>query len=163
MPVLVPLEKKHRFLEELTRTGNITIACEVAGVNRATAYHWRSNDQMKAAWDLALQIRTDVIREDLVEKAMAATGHIVDEYLRDEDGQLVLDDDFAPVVRKRLIDYDARILSKLLDKVLASADGKAQTNVQINNSVNALPSKPRLVAPSVIEDVEYTVEVTENV
>lgn len=159
----VPLEKKHRFLEELTRTGNITSACERARVNRSTAYHWRSDHEMQAAWDLALQVRKDVIREELVEKALVATGHIVDEYLRSEDGEMILDDNFEPIVRRRLIDYDARIFTKLLDKVLPSADGKTQANVQINNTVNALSSKPKLVNPTVIEDVEYVTETAENV
>ena len=163
MPTIIPLEKKHRFLEELTRTGNITLACECAGVNRASAYHWRTDDKMKAAWDLALQVRTDVIREELVEKALVATGHIVDEYLRDEDGELVLDENFEPIVRRRLIDYDARIFTKLLDKVLPSADGTSQTNVQINTTVNAMARKPRLVNATVIEDAEYVAETTENV
>ena len=66
----------------------------------------------------------------------------------DEDGQPILDDDFEPVLVLDVSHVDARILSKLIDKRVPNVDGPAQTNLQVNTTVNnSLPTKPRLVQP----------------
>ena len=63
-------------------------------------------------------------------------------------GEPELDDDFEQVYRFETASVDPRVLNKLLSLRMTSADGTAQTNVQVNTTVNELPRKPRLVGGS---------------
>ena len=153
----VPLETKREFLAVLSETGNVLETCRRTGVNRATAYHWRGDPEFGRMWEDALLIRREAIRDELVTKAMAATGHVVEGPLVGADGEPVLDDDFEPVVVRRLVGYDGQVLRALLSKFLRSEDGAPVTAIQFNNRIeNRLPEKPRLVVPPSIDEAVPT-------
>ena len=85
--------------------------------------------------------------------------------LLDENGQPVLDDDFEKVLEYDVSHVDARVLVKLLDKALPSADGSAKTSITVQNEthVHAAPKPmPQLVRPSMAVDVVDAEFVTEN-
>ena len=148
MPEPVPLETKREFLAILAETGNVLETCRRTGVNRATAYHWRGDREFGRMWEEALLIQREAIRDELVAKAMAATGRVVEEPLLGDDGGPLLDDDFEPVVVRRLVGHDPHVLRTLLNKFVRSEDGAPVTAVQVSTHVHApLPSAPRLVQP----------------
>lgn len=158
-------ETKREFLIELAHTGNVKLASMRAGVSRSVAYHWRLTDpEIASAWDLALRVSMDGLREEVVDTARTmGLGRWVE--LLDEDGQPVLDDDFEKVMHYDVSHVDARVLVKLLDKALPSADGSAKTSITVQNEthVHAAPKPmPQLVRPSVAIDVVDAELVTEN-
>ncbi len=155
MGTLVSHNTKREFLAVLSETGNVLETCRRTGVNRATAYHWRGDADFDQMWEEALQIRRDTIRDEVVSKALAATGHIVQEVMLDEQGQPVLDENFEHVVKSKLVDYDSQVLRTMLNKFVASADGAPVTAVQVNNHVNTqLAATPRLVRPEGMEVID---------
>ncbi|MEM1380754.1 MAG: hypothetical protein AAGH41_09025 [Pseudomonadota bacterium] len=131
-------DRKEAFLSDLALHGSVARACRATGVARSVAYHWRASDPAVAeAWDNAMVIRLDEIRDEVVEKALVATGRIVEENVFDDQGNPVWDaeaDDFATV--RRLVDYDPQILKSLVNKTLVSADGRNAPSVQANVQVN---------------------------
>ena len=143
---MLPIEIKERFLEEVAAEGNVSRACARLGLVRRTVYQWRENRQFAIEWDAALEQHRHSLSEELVTKAMAATGYIIEETKTDADGAPVLDDDFEPVRMQRLVGYDPQIFRTLLNKFVAGADPGDVTAVQVNVN-NSLPPSPRLVLP----------------
>jgi hypothetical protein len=161
----ITIETKREFLTELAQTGNVRLASMRAGVSRSAAYHWRLTDpDVATAWDLALRVSMDGLREEVVETARTmGLGRWVE--LLDENGQPVLDDEFEKVLEYDVSHVDARVLVKLLDKALPSADGSAKTSITVQNEthVHAAPKPmPKLVRPSMAVDVVDAEFVTEN-
>jgi hypothetical protein len=161
----ITIETKREFLTELAQTGNVRLASMRAGVSRSAAYHWRLTDpDVATAWDLALRVSMDSMREEIVETARTmGLGRWVE--LLDENGQPVLDDNFEKVLEYDVSHVDARVLVKLLDKALPSADGSAKTSITVQNEthVHAAPKPmPQLVRPSTATDVVDAEFVTEN-
>ncbi len=161
----ISIETKREFLTELAQTGNVKLASMRAGVSRSVVYHWRLTDpEIASAWDLALRVSMDGLREEVVETARTmGLGRWVE--LLDENGQPVLDDDFEKVVQYDVSHVDARVLIKLMDKALPSVDGSAKTSITVQNEthVHATPKPmPQLVRPSTAADVVDAELVTEN-
>lgn len=162
------VETKREFLAALAQTGNVKLSSKRAGVSRSAAYHWRLTDpEVASAWDLALHASLDGLREEVVETARTMSiGRWVE--VLDENGQSVLDSDFEKVMHYDVSHVDARVLIKLLDKALPSADGAAKTSITVQNDthVHAAPKPmPQLIRPSATVDVvdaEYVVENTEE-
>jgi len=81
--------------------------------------------------------RRDEILAQTIRKALVASGQVAEVALRDPDtDQILLDEDFNPIKAPRLINGNAAILTKLLERLLASADkpnAPVQVNVQQNN------------------------------
>jgi len=109
----------------------------------------------------------DGLREEVVETARTmGLGRWVE--LLDEDGQPVLNDDFEKVLQYDVSHVDARVLIKLLDKALPSADGAAKTSITVQNDthVHATPKPmPKLVRPSMtfdVVDAELVPEIDED-
>lgn len=153
-------EFKRAFLERLVEVGNVTVACAQLGLPRPNVYYWKHrDDDFRRGWDIAMAIFQDQLTNDVMDTAREL-GLGRWKQATDEDGQPVLNDDFEPVLMLDVSHVDARILSKLIDKRVPSVDGPAQTNLQVNTTVNnALPSKPRLVQPQRIKPSSV---VTEN-
>ena len=161
----ISIETKREFLIELAHTGNVKLASMRAGVSRSVAYHWRLTDpEIASAWDLALRVSMDGLREEVVDTARTmGLGRWVE--LLDEDGQPVLDDDFEKVLQYDVSHVDARVLIKLMDKALPSVDGSANTSITVQNEthVHATPKPmPQLVRPSTAVDVVDAELVPEN-
>ena len=80
-------QKKGRFLAELRKTGNITHAVTVIGIDRRHIYRIREGDaEFAAAWDDAIQAYADKLEA-------AADQRAVDGYVK----QVVLLDDGDPI------------------------------------------------------------------
>jgi hypothetical protein len=160
----ISIETKREFLTELAQTGNVKLASMRAGVSRSVAYHWRLKDpEIASAWDLALRVSMDGLREEVVTARTMGLGRWIE--LLDENGQPVLDDDFEKVVQYDVSHVDARVLIKLMDKALPSVDGSAKTAITVQNEthVHATPKPmPQLVRPSTAVDVVDAELVTEN-
>lgn len=146
-------EAKGQFLRHMLAGNAPMQAARLAGCGVFELYLARCADaDFSDLWHLAELARRDEIIHSTLAKAMAASGTVVDDWLRDERGEPILDADFNPVRAQRLVGGNTAILSKLLEKVLASADKPAPgAMVQINNSqspTDVLPPMPRLVNPA---------------
>ena len=141
-------EFKRAFLERLVEVGNVTVACAQLGLPRPNVYYWKHrDDDFRRGWDIAMAIFQDQLTQDVMDTAREL-GLGRWKQATDEDGQPLLNDDFEPVLVLDVSTVDARILSKLIDKRVPNVDGPAQTNLQVNTTVNnGLPSRPRLVQP----------------
>jgi len=64
-------EKKRTFLASLVQAGgNVSTACDEAGLNRRTAYLWRAADKSFAeAWDDALNLGLDELESEARRRA----------------------------------------------------------------------------------------------
>ena len=64
------IEKETLFLAALAGTGNVTVACEKAGICRRAAYQWRSDQaSFRTAWDDALESAADLLEEEARRRA----------------------------------------------------------------------------------------------
>jgi hypothetical protein len=146
--VLEPMarEAEERFLDLVASTGNSSAAARAVGFHRNTFYKRAASDEdFRRRWDAAQGLSRRSIAEEVLDKAMVATGRVVEEPLLDAQGNPVLDDDLEPVTVRRLIDGDARILAKMLDKFVHSEDGPPTIGVQVNNMLPpAAPPAPRV-------------------
>ncbi len=152
---MLPARIRDGFIDALADTGNVTAAARTLGINRMTAYGWRGDPDFAQRWDLALDIARQGIRERVVETACAmgvGSWNPVRDPVTDE---IVLDDDFEPVLRFETGHVDARVLMKMM----RSEDGGGAT-VQVNNHVHAgPPAAPRLVTPAVDTEFEEIIDV----
>lgn len=58
-------EQMTRFLEEFRQRGNVRASCRAAGIDRTTAYLWRSeNETFKELWVQAREDATDLLEEE---------------------------------------------------------------------------------------------------
>jgi hypothetical protein len=65
-------EKKLLFLQGLADSGTVIHAAELAGINRRTAYLWRSMDpEFRAQWDEVLENTTDNVERSLYNQAVS--------------------------------------------------------------------------------------------
>lgn len=143
--VLEPVarEAEERFLDLVASTGNSTAAARAVGFHRNTFYkRAAADDGFRRRWDAAQSMSRRNIAEEVLDKAMVATGRLVEEPVLDAQGNLVLNDDLEPVMVRKLIDGDARILAKMLDKFIQSEDGPATIGVQVNNLMPEPPPAP---------------------
>jgi len=142
-------EKGDEFLGYLRQFGHVTYAANMTGLTRRTFYDRRSkNPDFAEAWDDAVAAFEEELTHRVVQTALEmGTGRWVP-VIDPATGRPELDDDFEVVHRFETSHVDPRVLTKLLALRMSSADGPAQTNVQINNTVKELPRKPRLVGGS---------------
>jgi len=116
---MLPARAKEAFLSEIVEHGNVSRACARLGLNRSTVYAWREDPEFASAWTVAFELRRDAMRDEVVEKALAATGYVAEAVATDpRTGEPLLDDDFEPVTYRRLVDYDPRVLTSLLGKLV---------------------------------------------
>ena len=142
-------EKGDEFLHYLRQFGHITYAANMTCLTRRTFYDRRAkHPDFAEAWDEALAAFEEELTMRVVQTALEmGTGKWV-QCFDLKTGEPELDDDFEPVYRFETASVDPRVLNKLLSLRMTSADGPAQTNVQVNTTVNELPRKPRLVGGS---------------
>jgi len=142
-------EKGDEFLGYLRQFGHVTYAANMTGLTRRAFYDRRAkNPDFAEAWDDAVTAFEEELTHRVVQTALEmGTGKWVP-VIDPATGRPELDDDFEVVLRFETSHVDARVLTKLLALRMSSADGPAQTHVQINNTVNELPRKPKLVGGS---------------
>lgn len=161
LPAVIERERDDtvdRFLEVVRTTGNSSGAARSVGLSRQAFYERAARDpDFRQEWEAAQRQSRSHIAQDIMDKAVVLTGRVVEEPLLDSRGNQVLDDDLEPVTVRRVVDYDPRILSKLLDKLLASEDGAPVTAVQVNLPPPAPPPPPApRVARLVFSDAPTT-------
>lgn len=98
------------FIESLLRDSNVSLACEVAGINRTTAYQWRKDDEEFATqWDDVIERARDVARQSIYARGIIgwrepviSMGQLVYEYepVLDENGEPILDSKGKPKMRR---------------------------------------------------------------
>ncbi|MFD1344278.1 hypothetical protein [Litorisediminicola beolgyonensis] len=142
-------EKGDEFLGYLRQFGHVTYAANMTGLTRRTFYDRRAkNPDFAEAWDDAVAAFEEELTHRVVQTALEmGTGRWVP-VIDPATGEPALDDDFEVVHRFETSHVDARVLTKLLALRMSSADGPAQTNIQVNNQTtvhNELPRRPRLV------------------
>lgn len=82
MNIKITPEKKSAFLTKLSTTGSVRLACEAAGICRATAYIWREQDEEFAkAWLKARFYGAEALEDEAIRRA---TGYEEKVYYRGE-------------------------------------------------------------------------------
>lgn len=115
---MLPVAYRDEFLEVLMETGNVAEAARRLGIARLTAYQWKWSDaNYSDRWDSILETQRESLRERVVETA-CLIGLAKPVPARDAKGDLILDDDFEPVMTLDVSEVDPRILMKLMDKTL---------------------------------------------
>ena len=155
--VRLPERLEDDFLDAVASGGSVIVAARATGTHRNTWYERARRDpDFRARWDAALEEARRAISDELVEKAMAATGEVVLEYEADPaTGAPVLDDDFEPVVRRRLVGYDGQILKTMINKFVRSTDAAQTVSIQNNTQVNATPvAGPPLDVEAILAEYE---------
>ena len=65
-------ERRTRFLEELSASGNVTSAAKQANISRRTAYNWRNESEaFKEEWDRAADLGTDALEDEAIRRAQS--------------------------------------------------------------------------------------------
>lgn len=108
-------------------------AARLAGCSQIGVWLARhASPEFNDACHLADAAKRENVLHEVVQKAMVATGsvHLVQARCPDTDEPL-MDDNFEPVMVPRLLNGNAAILSKLLDKLVVAAD-RPQAPVQVN-------------------------------
>lgn len=90
-------KKKKKFLEVYAETGNVSLATQAIGVNRATPYKWRKTDEKFAqAWDQAAEEAADKLEQEAwrravqgVEKPVYYKGKLIDKVREYSDTLLI--------------------------------------------------------------------------
>lgn len=138
----------------LTGRGPMEAARE-AGTNPLGIYLARfASPEFNQLVQLAeLAVRDQALAE-VLRKSLVASGHVAEVALRDPDtDEILLDDDFNPIKGPRLINGNAAILSKLLERLLASAD-KPAAPVNVNVAQNNYAEQQDLVLIDPMEDAD---------
>ncbi len=77
----LPWTRQGRFLRALAKTGNVAEACRAAGIDRRLAYRWRARAPGFARrWKEVLSQATDLLRGELMERALIGRERIVYRY-----------------------------------------------------------------------------------
>ena len=127
----LPARYRDEFIERLMETGNVSRSAAALGVNRLTAYRWRDDDRGFArAWDLALEVARQGLRERVVETATALGLGRWAPVLDPATGAPELDEDFEPVTRFETEHVDARVLMKWMDKALSDSPTRVDATVR---------------------------------
>lgn len=144
-------DQKRTFLQVLTETGMTAEAIQASGAASSAIYLERTRDPAFAElWTMIDEASMDRLRHVLMDRALVACGQVVEMDARDPDtGEFMLDDDFQPIRVKRLIHSNSAVMTKLIEKMIPSADKAApMAAIQINNTVGQeLPPRPRLITP----------------
>lgn len=116
---MLPTRYRDDLIQELMEHGNVSRACARLGIDRLTAYQWRWADgDLSRAWDAALEVARQGLRERVVETACAMGVGRWAPVLDPLTGEPELDEDFEPVTRFETGHVDARVLMKLMDKTI---------------------------------------------
>ncbi len=127
----LPARYRDEFIERLMGTGNVSRSAAALGVNRLTAYRWRDDDPGFAhAWDLALEVARQGLRERVVETATALGLGEWAPVLDPATGAPELDGDFEPVTRFETEHVDVRVLMKWMDKALSDSPTRIDASIR---------------------------------
>lgn len=74
----LPWTRQGRFLRILAKTCNVAAACRAAGLDRRLAYRWRARDPgLARRWKKAAALAADLLRDELMERALQGRERIV--------------------------------------------------------------------------------------
>jgi len=141
--------KQERFLDVLAETGNVLDTCRILGLSRSSMYHRKAGDpEFAAKWDFALQMNVDHLRQVVIRRVTDLMPVVIAVPLKDRNGELVLNDDFEPIMVPMPAGGDMDLLRSVAARAVFPEN--RNTNVQVNNTtVHApLPKRPKLVQGS---------------
>lgn len=151
-------DQQMAFVQAIVSGRSPVMAAKVAGSDVLSIYLARcSSADFDDLWNLAMLARRDTALHEVMEKSLASTGTIVWDYLTAPDGSALLDEDFNAVRAPRLIGCNPTILTKLIEKLMVSADKPAPaTSVTVSAMAAASVSTelrplPRLINPEIDE------------
>lgn len=100
-----------------------------------SAYRWRDGDpDFARAWDLALEVARQGLRERVAETAAAVGLGRWAPALDPLTGEPLLDDNFEPVTRLEVGHVDARVLMKWMDKTLSDSPTRIEQRTALSGS-----------------------------
>lgn len=132
-PNEVPPEGVEMFLDLLERTGNVSEASRAIGVNRTWAYQLAARDErFRVEMDAARASRKELLVSKMDRHLHLHLDEEI-EWLRDGDGELVLDDDLERIpVRSRIPFRDlAQARAKLTEERSQAPSVAIQNNVTV--------------------------------
>lgn len=117
------------FLESFACMANVSVACEVAGVHRATIYRWLHDDESFAErWNEAEQKANDVLRREAWRRAVEGTSEYVISM-----GRMIKDDNGEPLTVKK---YDTPLLMMLMRARMPEYREKSQMDLNATGNLN---------------------------
>lgn len=97
----LPWTRQGRFLRALAKTGNIAEACRAAGLDRRLVYRWRDRyPDFARRWKEAAARATDLVRGELMERALIGRERIVYRYRPTVAHRQVRREIFGPPARQ---------------------------------------------------------------
>ncbi len=147
----LPDDIEERFLRQIRTHGNVVMACLNLQVPRQTLYarRWKDPD-FADRWEQAMSEWSHDFKQAIIATAAKlGVGRMTP--VLDDDGNPVLDENGEVVHEVDARGIDVKVTNKLLDKVMQSADGPAQTLVQVNNNT-AQAYDPNRLPELVLED-----------
>ena len=67
-------KRRERFIASLTATANVVKSCEIAHLDRKTAYNWRNaHPDFLEAWDEALDLGNNILEDEALRRAVEGT------------------------------------------------------------------------------------------
>lgn len=146
-------DQQARFLSALVAGKTPVVAAKMVGSDELGIMLARcASVEFNELYQMILLAKRDNALFETLEKARAASGsvHMVP-VLNPDSGELLLDENFEPVLAPRLVNANGTILAKLLDRLVEAADKPTPaTAIQINNSneqANNLRPLPALINP----------------
>ena len=86
----VRTDQRARFIAHIAATANVTAACELIGVSRATVYEWRAKDAAFCAlWEDAVEMATDALEAEARRRALDGVQEpivVMGRIAKDDDG-----------------------------------------------------------------------------
>jgi|ETNmetMinimDraft_4_1059912.scaffolds.fasta_scaffold09265_1 hypothetical protein len=77
---------RDKFLKALADTGLVNSACEIAGIDKKTAYNWRNSDEdFAAAWAEAIDKSTSLLEDEATRRAMDKSDNLLMFMLKSRD------------------------------------------------------------------------------
>lgn len=135
MEIDLAKEKKRTFLAALVQAGgNVSTACDEAGLNRRTAYQWRSDDKEFAAkWDDALNRGLDELESEArrrafegIEEPVFYKGEVVGHIRRYSDSLIMfMLKAYRPQFRDRVV-IDVNAIDSEIEQRLAQLASRSE-------------------------------------
>ena len=79
-------ETRNKFIDALASTGQVNSACEIAGIDKKTAYNWRNSDKEFAVkWSDAIDQSTSELEDEAIRRAMDKSDNLLMFLLKSRD------------------------------------------------------------------------------
>lgn len=160
---------QERFCKALAKEGNVSEACRLSKVARATVYSWlRDDPAFKADYDIANELANDVIRHEIYRRGVKGWVEVEESITYDSS---ILDAKGMPTIAERKIrrveKYDSGLLKFLAssrmeefkDRLDVTTDGKTLSSGWDNLAdIIADPARANAAATLITELAGYRLD-----